>query len=190
MNYLMHIYLSGENRLVQIGNFAGDAVKGTAYRTYPADMQKGICLHRQIDAFSDAHPLVREAVKMGRSCLGHYASVVTDVFFDHFLAAGFREYAGMGLNCYASGFYIALIRYYRYLPPRFQGFLWHFILTNRLGCYASLTGLQHSLEIMTRYRGLQINPSEAIGFLQAHYIPLQQLFAEFFPVLKEKFRIN
>ena len=28
MNYLAHIFLSGLNRKVQLGNFVGDAVKG------------------------------------------------------------------------------------------------------------------------------------------------------------------
>ena len=30
MNYLAHIFLSGSNRKVQLGNFVGDAVKGSS----------------------------------------------------------------------------------------------------------------------------------------------------------------
>ena len=48
MNYLAHIYLSGKNRQIQIGNFVGDAVKGKAYNSYPDFFRKGILLHRLI----------------------------------------------------------------------------------------------------------------------------------------------
>ncbi len=37
MNYLAHIFLSGSNRKVQLGNFVGDAVKGSSYKNYPPD---------------------------------------------------------------------------------------------------------------------------------------------------------
>ena len=42
MNYLAHIFLSGPNRKVQLGNFVGDAVKGSSYKNYPSDIAKGI----------------------------------------------------------------------------------------------------------------------------------------------------
>ena len=48
MNYLAHIFLSGSNRKVQLGNFVGDAVKGSSYKNYPPDIAKGIQLHRAI----------------------------------------------------------------------------------------------------------------------------------------------
>ena len=66
MNYLAHIFLSGNDRCIQIGNFIGDGVKGDGYKQYPRKFQQGILLHREIDAFSDRHPLVREAVGIGR----------------------------------------------------------------------------------------------------------------------------
>ena len=60
MNYLVHIFLSGDDRRVQIGNFVGDAVKGRAYENYPLGFREGILLHREIDDYTDHHPVVRE----------------------------------------------------------------------------------------------------------------------------------
>ena len=184
MNYLAHIFLSGEDKAIQIGNFVGDAVKGSAYHQYPQGFQTGILLHRQVDAFSDTHPMVREAVALGRESLGRYSAVVMDIFFDHFLAVHFREYADRSLSLFAYRFYWTLLIHYRQLPPRFQGFLWHFIMTNRLVCYASPEGVRRSLEIMARYRGLQVDPSEAIRFLQSYHEELLKLFRQFFPDLQ------
>ena len=66
MNYLAHIFLSGNNRKVQIGNFVGDAVKGRTYENYPSGFREGILLHREIDDYTDHHPVVREAIDMLR----------------------------------------------------------------------------------------------------------------------------
>ena len=62
MNYLAHVFLSGSNRKVQLGNFVGDAVKGSSYKNYPPDIAKGIQLHRAIDDYTDRHPAVCEVV--------------------------------------------------------------------------------------------------------------------------------
>lgn len=188
VNYLAHIYLSGKDRRIQIGNFVGDAVKGNTYLHYPFRMRQGILLHRQIDAFSDTHPLVREAVGMGRKVFGRYSAVVMDIFFDYFLAKDFRNYSSVSLNRFAAGFYAALIYNYYYLPSRFRGFLWHFVLTNRLGQYASREGIRCSLQIMSEYRGLRVDSREAMEFLQQNENILHDLFRDFFPQLELRCR--
>ena len=188
MNYLAHIYLSGNDRRIQVGNFIGDAVKGDAYKHYPSVIREGILLHRKIDDYSDHHPAVKEAVALGRGEFGRYSPVVTDIFFDYFLAINFREYAGVGLRRFAFGFYGGMLRNYAFLPPRIKGFLWHFILTNRLCRYATLEGVRQSLEIMVEYRGLQVSPSGAIELLAAHREEWQVLFRDFFPDLQQMCR--
>ena len=188
MNYLAHIFLSGNDRRVQIGNFIGDAVKGEAYKRYPSGFREGILLHRKIDDFADRHPAVKEAVGLGRPYFGRYSAVVTDIFFDYFLAVDFRAYAGMPLQGFAWGFYGAMARNYFHLPDRIRGFLWHFILTNRLGRYASPEGIRQSLEIMVTYRNLQVSPPEAVAYLQQHREEWQALLREFFPEVQEMCR--
>jgi len=58
MNYLAHIYLSGNDDFLKLGNFIADEIKGKSYKEFPKDIQKGIILHRAIDDFTDHHPLV------------------------------------------------------------------------------------------------------------------------------------
>lgn len=185
MNYLAHIFLSGDDRRVQIGNFVGDAVKGRAYENYPLGFRKGILLHREIDDYTDHHPVVREAIDMLRADFGRYSGVLTDIYFDHLLARNFRHYSGRSLRRFAWGFYGALILNYRYLPERFKGFLWHFILTNRLVRYASLSGIERSLEIMVEYKNLRIDPGLAIVFFERNQERLQELFDRFLPDVRK-----
>jgi len=127
-----------------------------------------------------------EAVGIGRETFGRYSAVVNDILFDYFLASRFQDYAGLPLKRFSRRVYTALAWNYRHLPERFQGFIWHFILTDRLCRYASLTGIQQSLEIMTRYRGLQIDPAQTPLFMQEHGERLQKIFREFFPELHER----
>lgn len=188
MNYLAHIYLSGDDRRVQIGNFIGDAVKGDAYKRYAPGFREGILLHRKIDDFADHHPLVKEAVSLGRPHFGRYSAVVTDIFFDYFLAVEFREIAGRPLSRFARGFYGAMIRNYFRLPHRIRGFLWHFILTDRLVRYASPEGIRQSLGIMAAYRNLQVSPPEAVAYLEQHREEWRALFRAFFPEVQQMCR--
>ena len=61
MNFLAHIYLSGEgDELLSIGNFIADTVRGKEYLQYPEAMPRGILLHRRIDTFTDAHAIFRK----------------------------------------------------------------------------------------------------------------------------------
>ena len=43
MNFLAHIYLSGTNERIQIGNFMGDGIRGKDYLNYHPDIQIGCC---------------------------------------------------------------------------------------------------------------------------------------------------
>lgn len=185
MNYLAHIYLSGNDRQRQVGNFIGDFVKGNRYEEYPAKVREGILLHRQIDSFTDSHPLVLDAIAMLRPEFGRYSGIIMDVFFDHLLASDFRHYTkGQSLRCVSANFYYATLRYYPLLPSRVKGFLWHFISTNRLMRYASYNGLQEAFTIMSNYKVPALRPEETIAFLRQNHAELEERFAAFFPELE------
>ena len=63
MNFLAHIYLSGEDPEIKLGNFMADAVKGNQVNQYNQKIQIGIKLHRAIDAYTDAHPTFRQSTR-------------------------------------------------------------------------------------------------------------------------------
>lgn len=90
MNYLAHIFLSGPNRKVQLGNFVGDAVKGSSYKNYPPDIAKGIQLHRAIDDYTDHHPAVCEVVHRLQPEFGRYSGGIAGYLFRLFAGFPFR----------------------------------------------------------------------------------------------------
>src|SRR5665648_547504 len=78
MNYLAHLYLSGDSEEIKLGNFIGDYVKGNKYLQYPEQVAFGIKLHRRIDFFTDQHADVKECMKLLRPGYGRYSGVVSD----------------------------------------------------------------------------------------------------------------
>lgn len=180
MNYLAHIFLSGSDQQIKIGNFIGDFVKGNRYQQFPEKIREGVLLHRRIDEFTDSHPIVRQTVAFLRPAFGRYSAIVTDMYFDYFLAKNFRNYAAMSLTVFAYKFYIAALLNYSYLPERVKGFIFHFISTNRLGKYASPEGLFESLQIMANYKIPALDPKAIIHFLIEHQEILEVQFSSFF----------
>ena len=186
MNYLAHIFLSGKNSQLQVGNFIGDFVKGSQYNEYPMQIRRGILLHRKIDGFTDNHLVVRETVAFLRPTFGRYSAIIVDMYFDYFLALDFHIYSpDKSLRRFSLQFYFTVLINYRHLPKRVKGFIFHFVFTNRLSKYSKLDGLKASLEIMANYKISALKPDEIIGFLIENHIELEKQFHLFFPDLME-----
>jgi len=180
LNYLAHIFLSGNRSKLQVGNFIGDFVKGSKFKNYPAEIRDGILLHRQIDDFTDSHPMILEMISFLRPAFGRYSGIVSDMYLDYFLANNFHKYSKLSLNSFAFRFYIHVLLNYRYLPKRVKGFVFHFIFSNRLAKYAKLEGLRESLEIMSNHKVKAIKPDKTIDFLQQHHDIIENWFTIFF----------
>ncbi|WP_053827103.1 acyl carrier protein phosphodiesterase [Lascolabacillus massiliensis] len=188
MNYLAHIYFSGTNRKVAVGNFIGDFVKGKSYEKYPSSFQKGILLHRKIDHFTDTHPIFLETVDILRPSFGRYSGIMADMYYDYLLASDFERYSnGQSLGKFSRNFYLSALLYYRWLPKKVKGFIFHFIRTNRLEEYATYDGLQYSLKIMSVHSSSAINPTLGIEVLAANEVQLRSLFDEFMKEAQQKF---
>ena len=93
MNYLAHAYLSFNHEEILVGNMISDFVKGKKKFDYSSGIQKGIALHRAIDAFTDTHKATHAAKQCFRPAVGLYAGAFLDVVYDHFLANDRNEFA-------------------------------------------------------------------------------------------------
>ena len=95
MNYLAHAYLSFGQPGVLTGNMISDFVKGKKKFDYPAEIRRGIALHRSIDQFTDTHAATREAKEVFRPAYRLYSGAFVDVVFDHFPEKFARMYPYM-----------------------------------------------------------------------------------------------
>ncbi|TYA78764.1 acyl carrier protein phosphodiesterase [Seonamhaeicola marinus] len=180
MNYLAHIYLSGNNDLVTIGNFIADGIKGSSYKTYSKDVQVGILLHRHIDTFTDAHKTVRLSTKRLHEKYGHYSGIIVDILYDHFLAKNWNKYSKTPLNEYVEAFYDLLEEHYDMLPPRIQKMMPYMITDNWLLSYGSMEGISRVLDGMNRRTKHKSSMNEAVIELEEFYQEFENEFTSFF----------
>jgi len=188
MNFLAHIYLSGDNDLIKIGNFMADGIRGKHFETFPMDVQKGIILHRAIDTYTDAHPVFRQSTKKLHKRYHHYAGVIVDVFYDHFLAKNWPTYSNENLEEYIQRFYQSLDDNPTVLTERTVGIMPYMIKQNWLWSYKSVEGIN---TILTQMDGRTKNESKmrfATEELQESYLELEQEFTDFFEDLRKHAR--
>lgn len=183
MNYLAHIYLSGGNDLVTIGNFIADGIKGKSYKKYSKDIQTGILLHRNIDTYTDAHKTVRLSTKRLHEKYGHYSGIIVDILYDHFLAKNWSKYSTIPLDKYVDTFYDSLEEHYDILPIRIQKMMPYMITDNWLLSYASIDGISRVLEGMNRRTKNRSGMHEAVVELETFYKEFENEFTVFFDEL-------
>ncbi|HCT30867.1 MAG TPA: DUF479 domain-containing protein [Bacteroidales bacterium] len=185
MNFLAHLYLSGSNINIRLGNFIGDYVKGKHFENYPSDVQKGIVLHRAIDSFTDKHQATHVCIELLRPGYGKYAGVVVDVLFDHVLAREWEKYSNEELKSFTRKFYLQMLQHYMLLPERPKKFLPFMIQSNRLYSYRTLAGVKRAIEIMSSVTTLPDKSEFVMEVLSQNYPQISNQFNILFPEIMD-----
>lgn len=184
MNFLAHIYLSGDDEELILGNFIADSIKGKRYLHFPPGIQKGILLHRSIDHFTDTHPIVRKSSSKLHKNYSHYSGVIVDIFYDHFLASNWEKYSRVPLENFVADFYMLLQKNYDLLPAPIQNFLPYMVAENWLLSYANIPGISRILYQMNIRTKNIVQMDRAVNELEEHYYEFEKEFSEFFPLLQ------
>ena len=184
MNFLAHIYLSGDKEAVIIGNFIADGIKGKKYKKFPSQIQKGILLHREIDSFTDQHHIVRKSTARLHNNYGHYSGVIVDILYDHFLAKNWNDYHPQPLEEYIQDFYELLRTNFEILPFRIQQMMPYMISDNWLLSYATINGISNILVQMNRRTKNSSKMNFAIIELKEYYTEFENEFTSFFTELR------
>ncbi|HEU4717652.1 MAG TPA: ACP phosphodiesterase [Bacteroidia bacterium] len=191
MNFLAHFYLSGTNENLLSGNFIADAVKGSDLSAFPEGIREGIIMHRQIDHFTDRHPVVMKSIKRLRPDFHHYSPVITDIFFDHFLATNWNEYSEEPLAGYAARTYAILEKYVDVFPEKSKRILPFMKQHDWLTIYSRVEGVHNVLTGMSRRTTFDSGMERAAEALVRDYDAFGDDFRKFFPDIiahTQKFR--
>ncbi len=183
MNYLAHIFLSGTEESVVIGNFIGDYVKGRDYLKYPPSIQKGLVLHRQIDSFTDSHKVVGQSKKYIAPQYGKWAGIIIDIFYDHFLIKNWDKFCPVSLEQYKEDIFDVLQKYYPVLPDRVKYFVPSFIQNDWINTYSTPEGIINVVYNMSLRTNLPDNSAFAAEVLRKYYVQFDSEFMTYFPEL-------
>lgn len=186
MNFLAHLFLSGDDPEIMVGNFIGDFVRGRhVHEQFIHKIALGIELHREIDEFTDSHLVVLESKKRLRPKYRHYAPVIVDVFYDHFLAVHWPTMHSQSLPDFAAHAYFQLEKHEAMLPERVLLMMPYMIRGNWLVNYGKTEGIHRALTGMSRRTPYESKMEEAVHDLEKYFKEFEAEFLLFFPDLKQ-----
>ena len=184
MNHLAHLALADGSPDSILGNFLGDFAKGRPEGRFPPAVARGIRLHRAIDAYTDAHPVVHRAIARLPATRRRFAGIAIDMAFDHYLAARWQQEDPVDFHLRRMHAYAVLGARYALLPPTLQRILPSLRDDDWLGSYARLRGMAFALQRMSR-RLSRVNPlGELADDIAAQYDALQGDFEAFWPEVR------
>jgi acyl carrier protein phosphodiesterase len=184
MNFLAHAYLSFHHKEILTGNMISDFVKGKARFNYPAGIQKGIVLHRAIDAYTDTHEATKTAMQVFRPAYRLYSGPIMDVLYDHFLAADDAVFTDSSLLHFSQNVYSVLEEHAAHLPLHFTHLLPYMKAENWLYRYRTKEGIEKSLKGLVRRAAYMQESNTAITLFQEHYTFLNACYAVFIQDVK------
>lgn len=181
MNHLAHLFLARQTPGSLIGNLSGDFVKGPLGDRFPPAIRDGIMQHRRIDSYTDAHPATAAFRRVLIPEHGHYARVIADMFFDHFLSRRFDEFAGESLDTFLARTYAAIDPYEAQLPGRLRHVYPLMRDDGWLQSYREVDGIRGALRGISRRFSRAPRLDTAARHLTDSRVELERRFDELFP---------
>ena len=182
MNFLAHIYLSGDSTPLTIGNFIADFLRGSKMEDFEPEIQKGIRLHRSIDLYTDNHDVVMRSKKRLWDKYRHFSGVIVDIYYDHYLAKNWNMYSDLPLKTYVDNFYSMI--HANILPPKVNEMVPYMMKHDWLTNYANFEGIHNVMQGMSRRTRHESKMEESVNELKEDYEGFKEDFFEFFPDLE------
>lgn len=190
MNFLAHAYLAGSNPGLIVGNMLADSINKAMYEQLPPNIRAGVNHHRQIDLFTDTHPLIRSSRKIFFPHIRHYAAVIVDVIFDHYLAKNWNEYHPQSLHEFEQSIYTLLDQYAAYFSEKYA------FMYSRMKAHRWLYNYQYYEYIQQTIRNLSHRSPDfksaeiTLQVFETNYSLLEKNFVIFFDALCRSYKMN
>jgi acyl carrier protein phosphodiesterase len=187
LNFLAHTYLSGNDDDLKIGNFLGDFVKGRlnkiSHAQYAKGVVNGMSLHREIDFFTDSHPIVRQSIDRLQPKYHKFSGIVVDMFYDHVLAKNFQQYSEITLSEYSQAFYQLLEKRKDEIPDAMERMVNSMVKRNWFLSYETYEGIEWALTGISKRLSFKSDIENATEDLRRDYDLYEAEFRMFFPEL-------
>lgn len=181
MNYLAHLFLSGTEEGLMMGNFLADMLKKKETDVLPEHFQKGIQLHRTIDHFTDNHVMVKKGVQRLYGNHRRYGAVLIDVFYDYILSQNWTLYSDIPLDEFANEVYSVLLNNTDNVPARTKNIIEGMVENDWLVKYSHLDGIQKTINRIKKRASHPEYFEKALTSLDKDYDLLKNEFHSFFP---------
>lgn len=185
MNWLAHLYLSAPDAEFRIGNLLPDLTSAARLAGLAEPYQRGIRRHRRIDAFTDSHPTFRSCVRRFPPPYRRYGGILTDVYFDHFLAREWPTYSDVSLPQFIGEVHRNIETCLPEIPPETTLPLLRMREENWLSSYHSLAGVRNILSRISRRFRRPFDLTDSTPIFEEYEAAFLEDFRAFFPELKK-----
>lgn len=189
MNYLAHLHLADQTPDSLLGNVLADCIKGNELSSFPPSICTGVLLHRQVDSFTDRHPVVQRSICRISRKWGWFSGILIDVYYDHVLARDWLRYAIEPLRHFVDRVHLSFLDGIEHVPVGGE-LLRRLIASDRLYSYVTTAGIADALlhlshRINQRMPHKNIHLEQAMDDLLENHDDLVRDFHEFYPNLIE-----
>jgi len=184
MNYFAHLCLAKQTPESLIGNLLGDFMRGVDRRTLSPAISRGLENHRQVDRFTDTHPLIQELKQLFDPTCKRFAGIALDIYFDHLLIKHWERLDCRNLNQVNEHFYQTLATHLHMMPSERMQMVSSKIVSGRwFDAYAN----QHSTLEAVRRAATRIRFANsfdrACSELLKNENEIESTFLRFYPLL-------
>ncbi|MDG1358072.1 MAG: ACP phosphodiesterase [Akkermansiaceae bacterium] len=186
MNYLAHLVLADDSDASRIGNLLGDFTKGTIAslaEIYPAEIIRGIKMHRAVDRFTDSHPVFKNTKLLLESKRRRFSGVIIDIIFDHHLSVHWQDYHHQPLESFIQDIYQAIDNHPEWQAGRLAEIFPSMKHENWLHTYNSIEGIALTLDRVSRRGKRTAQIADGIIDLRENYAQFEANFRTFMPSL-------
>lgn len=166
-----------------LGCLIGEIVRTSNFDKYTQNMIDGIELNKKISNFVKEHAVYQRSLQKLNPKYSKHGSKIIDIFYDHFLAANWSNYAQDSLEDFAKESYSFIESNHSILPYKLKKLISVMIHDNWLVNYSSVQGVHNFMREITRRDTFQTNLEYSLEDLINNYNAFKMDFEEIFPQL-------
>lgn len=152
-------------------------------KRFPAEVTRGIHMHRVVDGFTDAHPSFSASRRLIQPGRRRFAGIIVDLFLDHFLSIHWKDYHSTPLDQFCQQVYKELESHPEWLAGRLAEITPIMKRENWLMRYSTMDGMELTLSEVSQRSPKIRAMADGIIDLRENYDALEEQFHIFMPDL-------
>ena len=168
-----------------VGNLLPDFTKQITPLHYNPEIMTGVALHRFIDSYTDAHPIVKISKRRISDKRRRFSGIMIDIFYDHFLAIHWQQHNIQSLRESTRFYYQQLSQANVVLPQRLEVSISRMPEIDLLYNYRTLNGIEHAINRVSQRIRFKNELEGGMEELQKEFTALENDFVLFFNDLKQ-----
>ena len=186
MNHFAHLVLAQPTVESTVGNLLGDFARGVNVDALPAPVRDGLINHREVDRFTDSHPLVLEMKRGFSRKRRRFAGIALDIYFDHLLICHWQRFERRSLEQLIADFYRRMSAGRELMPgPDMRRVTRRMIDYDWFRSYGDIDAIAESLDRVAERIRFDNDFANAIEDLQRQHDFIRDAFLEFYPQLQK-----